>query len=73
MELYPFPPPHKTSCHVQAQLYLNLNEVQGFMYGRITLRRIFRKWVGGIKWIDLAQDRDRLLSLVHVVVKLQVL
>jgi hypothetical protein len=43
------------------------------IYGRIILRRIFRKWVGGIKWIDLAQDRDRLLSLVNVVVKLQIL
>jgi len=28
--------------------------------GRIILRRIFRKWdVGGMDWIDLAQDRDR--------------
>jgi hypothetical protein len=43
------------------------------VYGRIILRRIFRKWVGGTDWIDLAQERDRLLSLVNVVVKLQVL
>jgi hypothetical protein len=28
--------------------------------GRIILRWIFRKWdVGGLEWIDLAQDRDR--------------
>jgi hypothetical protein len=27
--------------------------------GRIILRWIFRKWEGGIDWIDLAQDRDR--------------
>jgi hypothetical protein len=30
---------------------------------RIILRWIFRKWdVGGMDWIDLAQDRDRLAS-----------
>jgi len=27
--------------------------------GRIILRWIFRKWVGGMEWIDLAQGRDR--------------
>jgi hypothetical protein len=27
--------------------------------GRIILRCIFRKWDGGMDWIDLAQDRDR--------------
>jgi hypothetical protein len=28
--------------------------------GRIILRCIFRKWdVGGMDWIELAQDRDR--------------
>jgi len=28
--------------------------------GRIILRWIFRQWdVGGMDWIDLAQDRDR--------------
>jgi hypothetical protein len=28
--------------------------------GRIILRWIFRKWnVGGMDWIDLAQNRDR--------------
>jgi len=25
---------------------------------RITLRRIFGNWKGGIEWIDRAQDRD---------------
>jgi len=27
--------------------------------GRIILRWIFRKWVGGMDWIDLGQDRHR--------------
>jgi len=27
--------------------------------GRIILRWIFRKWEGGMNWIDLAQERDR--------------
>jgi len=29
------------------------------LYGRIILRWIFRKWDGGMDWIDLAQDRYR--------------
>ena len=27
--------------------------------GRIILRWFFRKWEGGVDWIDLAQYRDR--------------
>jgi hypothetical protein len=27
--------------------------------GRIILRWTFRKWYGGMDWIDLVQDRDR--------------
>jgi len=39
--------------------------------GRIILRWIFRKWDGGIDWIDLAQVRDRWRALVNVVVNLR--
>jgi hypothetical protein len=41
--------------------------------GRIILRWIFRKWDGGLDWIDLAQDRDRWRALVNAVMNLQVL
>jgi len=34
--------------------------------------RIFRKWDGGVNWIDLAQDRDRWWALVNAVMNLRV-
>ena len=36
------------------------------VYGRIILRWIFRKWDGGMDWIDLSQDRHRWRALVNV-------
>jgi hypothetical protein len=39
----------------------------------IILRWSFRKWdVGGVEWINLAQDRDRWQALVGAVMKLRV-
>ena len=40
--------------------------------GRIILRRIFRRWDGGMDWFDLAQDRDRRLALVNAVKNVRV-
>ena len=41
--------------------------------GRIILRWIFRRWdVGGIDWIELAQDRDGWWALGNVFMNLQV-
>jgi len=39
--------------------------------GRIILQWIFRKWDGGMDWIYLAQDRDRLQAAVNTVMNLQ--
>ena len=39
--------------------------------GRIILRLIFRKWdVGGMEWMELAQDRDSWRTLVSAIMSL---
>jgi len=43
------------------------------VHGKIILRRIFRKWDGGVMdWIDLAQDMARWRALVNAVVNFRV-
>jgi len=40
--------------------------------GRIIEKLIFKKWDGGMDWIDLAQDRDRWRDVVNAVMNLWV-
>jgi hypothetical protein len=40
--------------------------------GRIIIKWMFKKWDGGMDWIDMAQDRDRWRALVNAVMNLLV-
>jgi hypothetical protein len=40
--------------------------------GRIILKWIFKKWDGGMDWIELAQDRERWRAVVDTVMNLRV-
>jgi hypothetical protein len=40
--------------------------------GRIILKWIFKKGVGSMDWIELAQDKNRWLALVNMVMNLRV-
>jgi hypothetical protein len=40
--------------------------------GRIILKWIFKKWDGGMHWIELAQDTDGWRVLVNTVMNLRV-
>jgi hypothetical protein len=39
---------------------------------KMILKCTFRKWDGGIDWIDMAQDRDRWRAVVNVVMNLRI-
>jgi hypothetical protein len=48
------------------------DHLEDFVDGRIILKWIFKKWDGGMDWIDMAHDRDRCWALMSVVMNLRV-
>jgi hypothetical protein len=40
--------------------------------GRIILKCVFKRWDGGMNWIELAQDRDRWWAVLNAEVNLGV-
>jgi hypothetical protein len=40
--------------------------------GMIILKWVFKKWIGGLEWIDPAQDEDKWRELAKVVMNLRV-
>jgi hypothetical protein len=42
------------------------------IYGRIILKCAFKKWDGGMDWIDMARDRDRWRTVVSAVMNVRV-
>jgi hypothetical protein len=40
--------------------------------GRIIFKLIFKKWVGGLEWIDLAQNSDMGRAVVNAVMNLRI-
>jgi hypothetical protein len=40
--------------------------------GKIILKWIFKKWEGGMDWINLAQDRDTRRTFLHAITNLRV-
>ena len=42
------------------------------IHGRIILKRIFKKWDGGMGWLDLDQDKGRWRAVVKAVMNLRV-
>ena len=45
----------------------NNNRCYNCVNGMIILKLIFKKWDGGMDWIDLAQDRERWWAPVNAV------
>jgi hypothetical protein len=49
----------------------NLREDDHFGDPGVLLKWIFKKWDGGMDWIELAQDRDRWRALVNAFMNLR--
>jgi hypothetical protein len=67
---------HKNTACPDGSYWVGLRESDHLGHpgvdGRIILKWDFKKWDGGIDWIELAQDRERWRALLDAVINLQV-